>query len=82
MNNVISVRVNDNMLNVINKLISLNIVKNKTAALNFILNNGIQKAQNIIETKENANKLLDKYLRDGLPELPGNLSDRSIKERE
>lgn len=78
MNNVISVRVNDDVLNTINKLISLDIVKNKTAALNFILNNGIQKAEDTIEIKENAKKLLEKYLREGLPELPENLSDRSI----
>ncbi len=82
MNNVISVRVNDEVLNAINKLISLDIVKNKTAALNFILNNGIQKAEDTIEIKENAKKLLEKYLREGLPELPENLSDRSIEERE
>ena len=82
MNNVISVRVNDDVLNTINKLISLDIVKNKTAALNFILNNGIHKTQDTIETKENARKLLEKYLREGLPELPENLSDRSIEERQ
>jgi hypothetical protein len=81
MNNVISVRVNDDLLNIINKLTSLDIVKNKTAALNFILNNGIQKARDAIETKENARKLLEKYLREGLPELPENLSDLSINER-
>ena len=82
MNNVISVRVNYEVLNTINKLISLDIVKNKTAALNFILNNGIQKAEDTIEIKENAKKLLEKYLREGLPELPENLSNRSIEERE
>ena len=81
MNNVISVRVNDDLLNIINKLTSLDIVKNKTATLNFILNNGIQKARDAIETKENARKLLEKYLREGLPELPENLSDLSINER-
>lgn len=81
MNNVISVRVNDDVLNTINRLTSLDIVKNKTAALNFILNNGIQKARDAIETKENARKLLEKYLREGLPELPENLSDLSINER-
>jgi hypothetical protein len=82
MNNVIRVRVNDDVLNTINKLISLDIVKNKTEALNFILNNGIQKAQDTIEIKESARKLLEKYLREELPELPENLSDRSIEERE
>lgn len=81
MNNVISVRVNDDVLNTINRLTSLDIVKNKTAALNFILNNGIQKARDAIETKENTRKLLEKYLREGLPELPENLSDLSINER-
>ncbi len=82
MNTVISVRVNNELLTIINKLISLNIAKNKTDAVNFILNNGIKKALTTIETRENAKKLLEKYLKEGLPDLPPGLSDISIKERE
>ncbi len=82
MNTVISVRVNNELLTIINKLISLNIAKNKTDAVNFILNNGLKNALTTIETRENAKKLLEKYLKEGLPDLPPGLSDISIKERE
>ena len=82
MNNVISVRVNNELLTVIDKLISLKIVKNKTEAVNFILNNGIESTRTTIQTKENAKKLLEKYLNEGLPDLPPGLSDKSIEERE
>ena len=82
MNNRISVRVNNEILTIIDKLISLKIVKNKTEAINFILNNGIGNARSIIQTKENAKKLLEKYLKERLPDLPPGLSDISIKERE
>ena len=82
MNNVISVRVNNELLTVIDKLISLKIVKNKTEAVNFILNNRIANTRTTIQTKENAKKLLQKYLKEGLPDLPPRLSDKSIEERE
>ena len=82
MNNVISVRVNNELLTIIDKLISLKIVKNKTEAVNFILNNGIESTRTTIQTKENAKKLLEKYLNEGLPDLPPGLSDKSIEERE
>ena len=82
MDNVISVRVNNELLTVIDKLISLKIVKNKTEAVNFILNNGIASTRTTIQTKENAKKLLEKYLNEGLPDLPPGLSDKSIEERE
>ena len=82
MDNVISVRVNNELLTVIDKLISLKIVKNKTEAVNFILNNGIESTRTTIQTKENAKKLLEKYLNEGLPDLPPGLSDKSIEERE
>ncbi len=82
MNTVISVRVNNELLTIINKLISLNIAKNKTDAVNFILNNGLKNALTTIETRENAKKLLEKYLKEGLPDLPPDLSDISIEERE
>lgn len=81
MNNVISVRVSNEVITLINKLISYGIVKNKTEAVNFILNNGIKNTKSLIESKENAKKLLEKYLKDGLPDLPPKLSDISIMER-
>ena len=81
MNTVISVRVNNELLTIINKLISLNIAKNKTDAVNFILNNGLKNALTTIETRENTKKLLEKYLKEGLPDLPPGLSDKSIEER-
>jgi metal-responsive CopG/Arc/MetJ family transcriptional regulator len=81
MDNVISVRVNNELLTVIDKLISLKIVKNKTEAVNFILNNGIANTRTTIQTKETAKKLLEKYLKEGLPDLPPGLSDKSIEER-
>ncbi|WP_298275910.1 hypothetical protein [Ferroplasma sp.] len=82
MNNVVSVRINSEVLALINRLISLGIAKNKTEAVNYILNYGIISVKKTIQTRENAKRLLEKYLREGLPDLPPGLSDISIRERE
>ncbi|HII81941.1 hypothetical protein [Ferroplasma sp.] len=82
MSKVVSIRLSDNEFNIMNKLIFFKIVKNKTDAINYILEHGVNNAKDIIKRKETAQELLEKYLNEGLPELPSNLSDISIMERE
>ncbi|SMD30833.1 ETC complex I subunit [Picrophilus oshimae] len=65
-----------------NRLISFKIVDSKTEAINYMLEHGIEYTMNVIEKKERSRELLERYLHEGLPELPSDLSDISIMERE
>lgn len=82
MSEIVSVRLSKNILNTIKKLILYKIVKNKTEAINYIMEHGLDYVNDKIKKKEKIEELLNIYLHDGLPELPANLSDVSIKERE
>ncbi|ARD85349.1 hypothetical protein ACLIKE_09735 [Ferroplasma acidiphilum] len=82
MNKVVSIRLSDDMLNTTNKLISFKIVNSRTDAINYIMEHGINNVNNVIKKKEKTQELLEKYLKEGLPELPAGLSEKSILERE
>ncbi len=82
MSGIVSIRLSEDTLNVINELILYKIVKNKTEAVNYIMEHGLNYVNQKIKKKKKTEELLNIYLHNGLPELPANLSDRSIKERE
>ncbi|AGO60586.1 MULTISPECIES: hypothetical protein [Ferroplasma] len=82
MNKVVSIRLSEDMLNTINKLIAFKIVNSRTDAINYIMEHGINNVNNVIKKKEKTQELLEKYLKEGLPELPAGLSEKSILERE
>jgi len=82
MNKVVSIRLSEDMINTINKLIAFKIVNSRTDAINFIMEHGINNVNILIKKKEKTRELLEKYLKDGLPELPAGLSEKSILERE
>jgi len=82
MNKVVSIRLSEGMINTINKLIELKIANNRTDAINYIMENGVNNVNNLIKKKEKTQELLKKYLKEGLPELPSGLSEKSILERE
>lgn len=79
--NVIALRIDDNTANLIDKLIRYKLANNKADALRCIMQNGIQNTKKIIEQKEKNKAIIRKWKERGLPELPCDLSELSIKER-
>ena len=80
--NVIALRIDSNTSELIEKLIKYKIAINRTAALRWIMQNGLQSAKKTIERKEKSQEIIKKWKEKGLPELPEDLSAISIKERE
>ena len=80
--NVIALRIDSNTSELIEKLIKYKIAINRTAALRWIMQNGLQSAKKTIERKEKSQEIIKKWKENGLPELPEDLSAISIKERE
>ena len=80
--NVIALRIDSNTAELIEKLIKYKIAINRTAALRWIMQNGLQSAKKTIERKEKSQEIIKKWKEKGLPELPEDLSAISIKERE
>lgn len=80
--NVIAVRIDDNTSDLIDKLIKYKLAINKADALRLIMQNGMQSAKKTVERKEKSQDIIKKWKKKGLPELPPDLSEVSIKERE
>lgn len=80
--NVIAVRIDDNTSDLIDKLIKYNLANNKADALRWIMQNGMQNARKTIERKEKSQAIIKKWKEKGLPELPQDLSEISIRERD
>jgi metal-responsive CopG/Arc/MetJ family transcriptional regulator len=80
--NVIAVRIDDNTSDLIDKLIKYNLANNRADALRWIMQNGMQNARKTIERKEKSRAIIKKWKEKGLPELPQDLSEISIRERD
>ncbi|MHB1507370.1 MAG: hypothetical protein ACYCUZ_04870 [Cuniculiplasma sp.] len=80
--NVIAIRIDDYMADLIEKLIKYKIAKNKTDALRWIMQNGTQNTKKTIERKERSELIIKKWKKEGLPVMPQDLSEISIKDRE
>ena len=80
--NVIALRIDDNTSDLIEKLIKYKLAVNRTAALRWIMQNGMQSAKKTLERKEKSQDIIKKWKEKGLPELPNDLSEISIRERE
>ncbi len=80
--NVIAVRIDDNTSDLIDKLIKYNLANNRADALRWIMQNGMQNARKTIERKEKSQAIIKKWKEKGLPELPHDLSEISIRERD
>lgn len=80
--NVIALRIDDNTSDLIDKLIKYKLASNKANALRWIMQNGMQSAKKTVERKERSQAIIKKWKEKGLPELPHDLSEISIKERE
>ena len=80
--NIIALRIDNNTSELIDKLIKYNIATNRTSALRWIMQNGMQSAKKTLERKEKSQDIIKKWKEKGLPELPNDLSEISIKERE
>ena len=79
--NVIALRIDDNTSDLIEKLIKHKLAINRTAALRWIMKNGMQSVKKTLERKEKSQDIIKKWKEKGLPELPNDLSEISIKER-
>lgn len=80
--NVIALRIDENTLDLINKLMKYKIAANKADALRWIMQNGMQSAKKTVERKEKSQSIIKTWKEKGLPELPNDLSKISIKERD
>jgi gamma-glutamyl phosphate reductase len=79
---VIGIRIDEQTSELLNTLIEYKIVKNKTDAVRWIMKHGMQTTKKIIEKKKASQFIIEKWKKEGFPELPENLSEISIKERE
>ena len=80
--NIIALRIDNNTSELIDKLIKYNIATNRTSALRWIMQNGMQSAKKTIERKEKSQDIIKEWREKGLPVLPIYLSEISIKERD
>ncbi|MHB8360407.1 MAG: hypothetical protein ACYDAO_08130 [Thermoplasmataceae archaeon] len=79
---VIAIRIDHDISELINKLIKYKLSKNKTDAIRTIMQNGVQDARRMLEKKEKSEQIIKKWRENGFPALPDNLSEVSIRERE
>jgi predicted transcriptional regulator YheO len=80
--NVIALRIDTNTSDLIEKLIRYKIATNRADALRWIMQNGMQNAKKTVDRKEKSQEIIKKWKEKGLPELPKDLSEISIKERD
>ncbi|MCL4333847.1 MAG: hypothetical protein M1290_01960 [Candidatus Thermoplasmatota archaeon] len=80
--NVITIRVEQEISDLVEKLLRYKLARNKAEAVRIIMRDGIPNAKKVVERKENGKEIVKKWLKHGLPELPKDLSIISIKERE
>lgn len=79
---VIGVRIDPETSIIVGKLIKFKIVKNKTDAIKFLMKHGTASTRKMVERKEDSHIIIKKWKREGFPNLPEDLSDRSISDRE
>ena len=77
---VIALRIDDNTSDLIDKLIKYKLATSKADALRWIMQNGMQSAKKTVERKEKSLAIIRVWKERGLPELPNDLSEGSIKE--
>lgn len=79
---VIALRIDDDTSILIANLMRYKLASNKADALRWIMQNGMQNAKKIIERRKKSQAIIRIWKEKGLPELPPNLSEISIKERD
>lgn len=79
---VIALRIDDDTSILIANLMRYKLASNKADALRWIMQNGMQNAKKIIERRKRSQAIIRIWKEKGLPELPPNLSEISIKERD
>ncbi|MCL5438195.1 MAG: hypothetical protein M1148_03245 [Candidatus Thermoplasmatota archaeon] len=77
---IIALRIDDNTSGLIDKLIKYKLATGKADALRWIMQNGMQSAKKTVERKEKSLAIIRVWKERGLPELPNDLSEGSIKE--
>ncbi len=79
---VISIRVDRDTSDTIRKMMEYGLARNKADAIRQIMQNGLANTRRAVERKEESAVIRRKWCKSGLPKLPDNLSDLSIRERE
>ncbi len=77
----LSLRVDKEIMNVIEELISLKLAKNKSEAANLLMRMGLKEVKELINRRKRVMELVERYKREGVPyELP--TLDDLLRERE
>ncbi|WMT43942.1 MAG: hypothetical protein RE469_06965 [Cuniculiplasma divulgatum] len=79
---VIALRIDDNTSDLIDKLIKYKLATSKADALRWTMQNGMQSAKKTVERKEKSQAIIRVWKERGLPKLPNDLSESSIKDRD
>ena len=79
--NVITLRIDEFTAKLIEGFIKYKLANSKADALRWIMQRGMQSTKITIERKERSELIIKKWKENGLPDLPQNLSEISIKER-
>lgn len=68
---VLSLRVSNEVIEVIQELISMGLAENKSQAANLLMKIGIREAREMIRRRKRVLELVERYKREGVPyELP------------
>ncbi len=78
----IAVRIDDYMVDLVNKIIKYKFANSKADALRWLMQNGMRSAKEVVQRKERTEVIIKKWKENGLPDLPSNLSEVSIKDRD
>lgn len=78
---VVTIRIDRDTSNTIRKMIEHGLAISKADAVRQIMLNGLVNTRRTVERKEGSALIIKKWRKNGLPKLPNNLSNLSIKER-
>lgn len=79
---VIAIRIDQDTSDLVMKLMKHRLARNKTDAIKFIMQKGMNNAKDTIARKEQSAITVKMWRKKGLPKLSKNISDLSMRERE
>ena len=79
---IVGIRVDAETSILIERVIKHKLAANKADAVRYIMQYGVKASTDIVDRKEAAAKILHTWHKKGFPELPENLSEILLKERD
>lgn len=79
---IVGIRVDAETSILIERVIKHKLAANKADAIRYIMQYGIKASTAIVDRKETAEKILHTWQKKGFPDLPENLSEILLKERD